>query len=61
MELTHASNSTSQFADYEFVITGYQRLVWIALVIAIIALLAAFYICCCLYSLRGKLDLVSPT
>jgi hypothetical protein len=29
MELTHAANATAQF---EFIITGHQRLVWITLV-----------------------------
>ena len=57
MELTHASNVT-QHIDYEIVISGHQRLVWVALIIAILALISAVYICCCLYSLRGKLDMV---
>jgi hypothetical protein len=60
MELNHAANATQASADFEFLITGHQRLVWASLVIAVMALICAIYICCCLYSLRGKLDLVTP-
>ena len=59
MELKHAANVTQNFTDYECLITGHQRLAWVALIIALMALICAIYICCCLYSLRGKLDLVN--
>ena len=58
MELKHAANVTQNFTEYEFLISGHARLAWVSLIIAIMALISAVYICCCLYSLRGKLDLV---